>query len=530
MAHIITSKTRAYRDIKPPVGSQVNWGHPLTQGLVGCWLMNEGGGLILKNIALNSPGAAGASWIVTRKGLSNSPQYQSGRNWNGDIQETFIFYFYQWQLTNWGQIYVHGGMTHDFNYSNYNASKQYYYRRAFSGSTPIWRGIPSSDFTTRGMKQLCILYDGSNTTNAPSAYVNLSYRAMPIDTPSPSGTVVTTAGNFRPVLANVYQVYCYRYNRIVSFKELQSLYEAPYQIIAIPKKRFVIEMPSPAQVGTQHIVTSKTKAYRYDKPPVGSQLNFSHPLSQKLAGLWLFNEAGGSLVNETVNKNVYTKHASMNWQSNLGGTTLRTPGGSNVVIALGYPNFLQPTKPFTVTAIASRSGNFVGNDGLFSSRTGVSGALGWLLYGKVTTNKAQFIAAGATAVSDAALPLSRLVHMVGLWDGTNVLLYINGKLQTTTGSGVEQTYGGGTVYGAQIGQYGGYECWLGDINLLSIYHRALTTAEIKSLYEAPYQMLKGPVSKRIIPFSGGGVTPPTVTGAAIMTPRTKWWGDLGDVN
>jgi len=29
---------------KPPVGSQIKWGHSLAQGLVGCWLFNEGAG------------------------------------------------------------------------------------------------------------------------------------------------------------------------------------------------------------------------------------------------------------------------------------------------------------------------------------------------------------------------------------------------------------------------------------------------------------------------------------------------------
>ena len=29
---------------KPPVGSQIDWGHPLARGLVGCWLLNEGAG------------------------------------------------------------------------------------------------------------------------------------------------------------------------------------------------------------------------------------------------------------------------------------------------------------------------------------------------------------------------------------------------------------------------------------------------------------------------------------------------------
>jgi len=29
---------------KPPLGAKLNWAHPLTKGLVGCWLFNEGGG------------------------------------------------------------------------------------------------------------------------------------------------------------------------------------------------------------------------------------------------------------------------------------------------------------------------------------------------------------------------------------------------------------------------------------------------------------------------------------------------------
>src|SRR5712691_3903572 len=30
--------------MKPPIGAQINWGHPLTNGLVANWLMNEAGG------------------------------------------------------------------------------------------------------------------------------------------------------------------------------------------------------------------------------------------------------------------------------------------------------------------------------------------------------------------------------------------------------------------------------------------------------------------------------------------------------
>src|SRR3990167_7263966 len=37
-------RNRSYGKVKPVVGSQINWGHPLAKGLVGCWLMNERGG------------------------------------------------------------------------------------------------------------------------------------------------------------------------------------------------------------------------------------------------------------------------------------------------------------------------------------------------------------------------------------------------------------------------------------------------------------------------------------------------------
>lgn len=59
--------------LKPPLGSLINMGHPLTRGLVGAWLMNEGGGSelydhsgngltpVLQSTASFSPGDNGQS-------------------------------------------------------------------------------------------------------------------------------------------------------------------------------------------------------------------------------------------------------------------------------------------------------------------------------------------------------------------------------------------------------------------------------------------------------------------------------------
>lgn len=58
---------------KPPQGSQIDWSNPITRGLVGCWLMNEGSGNIVKNIALNSNGInVGAFWTSSQKGVGLS--------------------------------------------------------------------------------------------------------------------------------------------------------------------------------------------------------------------------------------------------------------------------------------------------------------------------------------------------------------------------------------------------------------------------------------------------------------------------
>jgi hypothetical protein len=50
---IIPVTVRKPTRIKPPPGTLVNWGHPLSRGLVGCWLFNEGAGLRVKDSSNN---------------------------------------------------------------------------------------------------------------------------------------------------------------------------------------------------------------------------------------------------------------------------------------------------------------------------------------------------------------------------------------------------------------------------------------------------------------------------------------------
>lgn len=50
--------TNLWGQTKPPLGSQIDWSCPLSQGLVGCWLMNEGGGNRITDIINQKNGKA----------------------------------------------------------------------------------------------------------------------------------------------------------------------------------------------------------------------------------------------------------------------------------------------------------------------------------------------------------------------------------------------------------------------------------------------------------------------------------------
>lgn len=43
---------------KPPISSQINWSHPLSKGLVACFLCNEGNGTVVNNLANPSKNAS----------------------------------------------------------------------------------------------------------------------------------------------------------------------------------------------------------------------------------------------------------------------------------------------------------------------------------------------------------------------------------------------------------------------------------------------------------------------------------------
>lgn len=79
---------------KPPLGSVVNWGHPLSNGLVGCWLMNEGAGLKATDIVSKMNGTlAGGSFFGVRKAPGKGLLYPKSDGNRCEIADNTRFTF-----------------------------------------------------------------------------------------------------------------------------------------------------------------------------------------------------------------------------------------------------------------------------------------------------------------------------------------------------------------------------------------------------------------------------------------------------
>jgi len=76
---------------KPPLGSVLNPDHPLAQGLVGCWLMNEGGGSKIYDLTGNTNGTLmDVSW--------SSTEYGSALYFNGSTSKVDLGWEYAPQM------------------------------------------------------------------------------------------------------------------------------------------------------------------------------------------------------------------------------------------------------------------------------------------------------------------------------------------------------------------------------------------------------------------------------------------------
>ena len=256
------------------------------------------------------------------------------------------------------------------------------------------------------------------------------------------------------------------------------------------------------------------------RPPLGANLVRAHPLAQGLVGVWRFAEGGGnttrddaaSVIAATANANWYPR--SSDPSAEFRALYLGVPSGAGTVTytatqdqaAIGSATFvlwyqwpgggldsnrrlwqLQNNNPLFVLGLGSQGfGGAVSGTALSVGMRDDAGA-NLSSFSANTANADQRVHQ-LTFVRDTAANTGRF-YRDGVADGSFALPF------TST----IHTGGGNALFGDSLNGYGAY--------VLAVqYNRALSPAEIASLYAAPYQMF-APVRTRAysLPVVSGAV-------------------------
>jgi len=256
---------------KPPLGSQINWGHPLSKGIVGCWLMNEGGGLKTKDLIKNNNGAlTGATWSSSLRGNSincDTAQYVDFGNpsiFSGLTQLSVTFTFQINALANNRILSKWGGsntkqcllvaLTDTDEIFWVVGSGEGQYQQWKTSTANLVVGKPYTITCTYLAPLIRSVYI-NGVSYALTSVVNNNVNSLPIGTTNlqyGKETDETAAGVNSKVINLMF------HNRVLSPSEIQSLYVSPYQFISRPSSRvYSIGGGTAALTGT---VTTATEA------------------------------------------------------------------------------------------------------------------------------------------------------------------------------------------------------------------------------------------------------------------------------
>jgi prepilin-type N-terminal cleavage/methylation domain-containing protein len=198
--------------------------------------------------------------------------------------------------------------------------------------------------------------------------------------------------------------------------------------------------------------------------------DFAHALLPVAA--WDFDEGSGTTINDSSGRNTCTSGATWDTNTPTGkGYSLAFNGAVNV--ACSSMSGL-PSSAVTVTAWIYSTNNHDYSSFVINNWIGN----GWILFSDV--NGQAYFGVGQVGVQynalspSGAIQLSKWYFLAGTYDGANVSLYVDGKLQSRTPLvGATMT----TVGGISIGNSTN-----GNIDRVHIYSSSLTAMDVGRLY------------------------------------------------
>lgn len=259
----------------------------------------------------------------------------------------------------------------------------------------------------------------------------------------------------------------------------------------------------------------------WQKPPLGSQIIRRDP---SLVGCWLMNEgAGNTLYDLSGNHGPKGVFGTADWVVGCMGYGVYHNDPSDRII-LGTDSALKfrGEEPAGITVAGwINVGSVASYDCIVS---GGKWTDAWALMFYNNTSQLRFYSYANAQTSSVALPTGEAAHFaVTTSNGQLQRYYINGRLVDTEVGGStwemdDQPACIGAVYSAGTPTYALSNSTLYN---LAIYDRALTPAEIASLYRDPYWMFRKQRPALWSPATQGGGAE---AAAGYMTLNTGYWG------
>lgn len=221
----------------------------------------------------------------------------------------------------------------------------------------------------------------------------------------------------------------------------------------------------------------------WQKPVLGTQLIYGHPLVLGLFRAWLMNENSGKIIHELVDGILPTT-----WNSTVTWTGRGLTFGALGNLRVEVPNF-KVGNAFTVASriyITDRGANWPAVMGNWTGKD-ADWFVGW-----DQGNYSTYLdtAAGNYSIdSTVAVTLNQWIDVAYVFDGRFIRIYEDGIEVVTDDNGAYTTMSDEGTSDIEIGSNSADRTWIGFMAHLYFWkNRALKSAEVMSLHIAPYAM------------------------------------------